>query len=84
MKIAIRVKPVMVFFIYVPILLTLLSLVGQYSKYFLGNQNPLALVALFDVCGEENITNWYQSATLVIPSILFGLVALQLRKKQGS
>ncbi len=33
MKIAIRVKPVMVFFIYVPILLTLLSLVGQYSKY---------------------------------------------------
>ena len=53
MKIAIRVKPVMVFFIYVPILLTLLSLVGQYSKYFLGNQNPLALVALFDVCGEE-------------------------------
>jgi len=57
MKIAIRVKPVMVFFIYVPILLTLLSLVGQYSKYFLGNQNPLALVALFDVCGEENISS---------------------------
>ena len=84
MKIAIRVKPVMVFFYLCAHPSDLAESGRPIFQIFLGNQNPLALVALFDVCGEENITNWYQSATLVIPSILFGLVALQLRKKQGS
>jgi hypothetical protein len=55
--------------------LTLASLVGQVSKYVLGHDVLLGFVNLFNLNNEMNVPAWYSSSTLLLYSILLGLIA---------
>lgn len=58
------------------------SLVGQFSRYFLGRGNLLGLVHLFNINEEYNFPAWYSAFTLLICGVLLAIIALnkQLRK----
>jgi len=54
------------------------SLVGQYYKdAFAGNELVLKIIGKFDLDYERNnVPTWYQSATLLLSSLLLALIAL--------
>jgi len=55
--------------------LTLASLAGQFSNYVLGHGTLLGFVPLFHLDSERNVPTWYSSSTLLLCSILLGLIA---------
>ncbi len=55
--------------------LTLASLAGQVSKFVLGHDTLLGFVDLFHLDREMNVPAWYSSSTLLLCSILLGLIA---------
>lgn len=63
--------------------LTLVSLVGNFSKNFLGfSQLTSGLKLLFDVDGEANIPTWYSSVALLLCGILLAIIAV-LKNQEG-
>jgi len=66
----------------VVILLTLVNLAGQISRYYLGHGRLFGLVDIFDTDREGNVPAWYSSATLLVCSILLALIA-SARKANG-
>lgn len=57
-------------------LLTLLSLAGQVSRFYLGMPYLLGFVPLFYVDMEGNVPTWYETMALAFASLLAGLLAL--------
>jgi len=55
--------------------LTLASLAGQVSTYVLGHSTHLGFVNLFNLNNEMNVPAWHSSSTLLLCSILLGLIA---------
>jgi hypothetical protein len=50
--------------------LTLLSLAGQFSRFFLGHPTVYGLVPLFYVDLENSVPTWYQSVALLFAALL--------------
>lgn len=68
----------------VVVCLTLASLAGQFSKFFLLDHDRLkGLVRLFDVDDENNIPTWYSSSALLVCSILLATIAFA-KKRDGA
>jgi hypothetical protein len=63
--------------------LTLASIAGQYSTYFLGHARLKGLVRLFDLDDENNIPTWYSSSALLLCSILLATIAFA-KKRDGA
>ena len=61
-------------FIVVP--LTLLSTVGQLSKYVLGHPKLKGFVPLFYLDLESNVPTWYSSFGLAAAAVVLGLIAM--------
>lgn len=78
----IKINPDKVFknLLIIIIFLGLTNILGLLSKYVFGHNNVYGLVPLFNLDQEENITNWYSSITILMCSILLGIIAL--KKKQ--
>ena len=68
---------------FVVLCLTLASIAGSFSTYFLGHGQVLGLVRAFDLDREENIPTWYAASTLLVCSILLATIA-QAKKTQGA
>ena len=62
--------------------LCLASLAGQFSKYFLGHDQVLGLVLMFDLGEEANMPTWYSSAILLFAAFLLSLIA-GVKKREG-
>jgi hypothetical protein len=68
---------------FVVLCLTLASIAGTLSTYFLGHGKVLGLVQAFDLDKEGNIPTWYAASTLLVCSILLATIA-QAKKTQGA
>ena len=62
--------------------LTLASIAGDYSIYFLGRRSALGVVDAFMLRQEANIPTWFAASTLLVCSILLATIALA-KKAQG-
>jgi len=69
---------------FVVLLLTLASIAGLFSKYYLGHDYLLGIVPLFDLSMESNIPSWYASSTLLLCAILLAVIALAKKKECAS
>jgi hypothetical protein len=67
----------------VVVCLTLASLAGQYSKYFLGHDTLKGFVRLFYLDYELNIPTWYSSSALLLCSLLLATIAVA-KKRDGA
>ncbi|HEY9816076.1 MAG TPA: hypothetical protein V6D20_09820 [Candidatus Obscuribacterales bacterium] len=64
------------FLIGVVIGLALASLLGQYFKFYLGDDMMFGFVPRFDVNTEQSIPTWYSSITLLLCSSLLATIAI--------
>ena len=64
------------FLVYVVIGLALASLLGQYFKFYLGDDRMFGFVPRFDVNTEQSIPTWYSSITLLLCSALLATIAI--------
>lgn len=69
---------------FVVLFLTLASIAGQFSKYYLGHDYLLGIVPLFDLSMESNIPSWYASSTLLLCAILLAVISLAKKKECAS
>jgi len=60
--------------------LTLASLAGQFSTYFLGHDTLKGFVRLFDLNYENNIPTWYSSSALMLCSLLLATIAVAKKR----
>lgn len=67
----------------VVVCLTLASLAGQFSKYFLGHDSLKGFVRLFYLDYENNIPTWYSSSALLLCSLLLATIAVA-KKRDGA
>lgn len=74
--IVIRRKPVVVTLAIAVVLLTLLSLAGQISKYYFGYPTVYGLVTFFYLDYENNLPTWYQSVNLLFCAVLLAGIAV--------
>lgn len=63
--------------------LTLASLAGQFSTYFLGHGTLKGFVRLFYLDYENNIPTWYSSSALLLCSLLLATIAVA-KKRDGA
>jgi hypothetical protein len=61
--------------------LCLANLAGQYSKYFLGHDQLLGLVPMFDLDAEANVPTWFSTSILLLASFLLSVIACMKRKE---
>ena len=66
---------------FVVLFLTLASIAGQFSKYYLGHGYLFRLVPLFHLDEEWNIPSWYSSSALLLCAILLAVIALAEKKE---
>jgi hypothetical protein len=62
--------------------LTIIGIAVQLSKYLLGHSYLLGLVPLFDLGTDSSVPTWYASITLLICSILLGIISMDKRKNK--
>ena len=55
--------------------LTLASVAGQFSRYFLGHDHLLGIIPLFRLTGEGLIPTWYSSSALFLCGFLLAMIA---------
>lgn len=55
--------------------LTIVSILGQASKFLFNHPSLFGIVRLFDVNEENNIPSWYSSISLLFCSILLGIIS---------
>ena len=75
MTIDISAKKVAGILVVIVVLLTLASMAGQFSKYYLDHDVLLGFVPEFDLNAENNIPTWYATVTLFLCSVLLGTIA---------
>jgi hypothetical protein len=63
--------------------LTLASIAGEISKFFLRHDVLYGVIPLFSLRMELNIPTWYQSFTLLLCSIVAGAIAFVKKKMKG-
>lgn len=76
-------KKITFYFIKILLTLTILCLVGQFLKYYLGRPNIHGLVPLFDFNHESNIPTYYNTFLLVCNAILL-LVIAYIKKTESN
>lgn len=59
--------------------LTLASVAGDFSKYFLGHDSLFTLIQWLSLRVEGNIPTWYQESTLLLCSMVAGVIAFMKR-----
>lgn len=79
MKLVISPKKILKILLTVIILMSIVSIFGQYSKLYLGNKHFWA-IRMFHLDSEYNVPTWLSSSLLVICSLI--LAAIALLKKQ--
>lgn len=81
MKISINPRRVTQILLTVIVALTLLSVAGQYYKYFLGdNPSLLKIVAKLDLDGEANcLPTWFQICSLFLCSVVLAVITMAKR-----
>lgn len=62
--------------------ISLIDVVLQYSKFFLGHERLFGLANLLDVDSENSLPNWYSSITLFICAALLFVISL-VKKQEG-
>ncbi|MBZ8178940.1 hypothetical protein [Oscillatoria salina] len=62
------------FLVFAIIGLAIGNLLGQFATYYLNSERE-SLIKLFDLDAENNLPTWYSSLTLLICSVLLGIVA---------
>ena len=62
--------------------LAVLSVLGQFCKYYLGHPSVFGLVDLFDLSLEKSVPNYFSTLLLVLCSLLAGILAV-LAEKRG-
>ena len=62
--------------------LALVSLAGQFSKYYLGHDNIFGLVSRFDVASEANVPTWFSSSLLLVCSLLLSIIAVGKKRER--
>jgi hypothetical protein len=76
-------KKITRFFFFVVLGLTLVSLLGNFSRQFLGSSKLASgLKLLFDVDSESNLPTWYSSVALLLCGLLLAIIAA-LKKQEG-
>ena len=63
--------------------LTIASIAGQFSKFFLDHGRLLGLVPLFDLDGERNVPAWFSSSMLFLCGFLLAMIAF-FKKTEGA
>jgi hypothetical protein len=76
MTVEISAKKVACLLLVIVLLLTLASVAGQFSKYYLAHDVLLGFVPEFDLDRENNIPTWYSSVTLLFCAVLLGMIAV--------
>lgn len=81
MKINISPQKIVRILIVIVIVLTILSLVGQFYKFLLFGGKDRYIVKLFSLDNEFNVPTWYQAITILICSLLTGVLYLLSKSK---
>lgn len=68
----------------VAVVLLLLSVVGQFSRYYLGRGRLFGLVNLLDVDSEISFSTWFQSVLLLGCAVMLYMIARALRAAGGA
>lgn len=85
MKLTLFISPQRVTLVltFVAIILSLISLAGQFSKYILGRPTVFGLVRAFSVNGDSSIPTWYSSFALLLCSLLLAIIAQVKKSNHG-
>jgi hypothetical protein len=66
------------------VLLTLASMAGQFSKYYLDHDVLLGFVHEFNLDHENNIPTWYSTVTLLFCSVLLCAIAVAKTREEDT
>ena len=65
-------------------ILVILSVAGQYARFFLGHGRLLGFIDAFDVDAETNVPTYFSCLLLLTASLLTGLVASAARQSRAA
>ena len=83
LTLSVSVRPARVFTVLGVVIafLVLLSVAGQYSRFFLGHGRLLGFVEAFNVDAEANIPTYFSSLLLLGAAVLAGIIASAARRR---
>lgn len=82
MEISITPKGIRKFLIVVIIMLVAAHLLGLCLTFFFNHNYVFGLVPLFDLDEEQNIPTWYSSVSLLLSSLLLGMIAYKTDRQK--
>ena len=84
MNLILKPKKVLIFLMSITIVLCIIHIVFQFSKFYLGHSFSRDFVRLFDLNAEANIPTLFSSLLLLFSSLLLSIISFFKKRDNGS